>query len=137
METFFSFIIAGVVLLAFIVAFLVFIKAGGKNLSSSHRQFIEKQWTNIVEESYRNMHTAILDADKLLGHVLELRGYKGSVGEQLKSAGSLFAAIDSVWSAHKVRNRIAHEIGVNINKKQGEGALRIYKKALNDLGAKL
>lgn len=137
MEAFFLFIVAGIVFLAFVVAFFVFIKAGGKKLTYSHQQFIEKQWRNITEESYRNMHTAILDADKLLGHVLELRGYKGSVGEQLKSAGPLFTALDSVWSAHKVRNRIAHEIGVNINKKQGQGALRIYKKALNDLGAKL
>ena len=87
MEAFFLFIVAGIVFLAFVVAFFVFIKAGGKKLTYSHQQFIEKQWRNITEESYRNMHTAILDADKLLGHVLELRGYKGSVGEQLKSAG--------------------------------------------------
>ncbi|MBD3156193.1 hypothetical protein GF369_00010 [Candidatus Peregrinibacteria bacterium] len=137
METVISFIIAGIILLAFVIAFFVFIAAGKKKLTAAHCHFIEKQWRTVTEESYRNMHTAILDADKLLGHVLELRGYKGSVGDQLKSAGPLFTALDSVWSAHKVRNRIAHEIGVKINKKQGQGVLRIYKKALNDLGATL
>lgn len=137
METIIPFVIAAVILLAFILAFYVFIKAGVKKLNASHQQFIKKQWKNITEEGFGNVHTAILDADKLLGYVLELRGYTGSVGEQLKKSGGLFGSIDRVWSAHKVRNQIAHEIGVNISDKEGKQVLNTFKKALNDLGAKL
>lgn len=137
METIVPFIIAAVILVAFLLAFYVFIKAGSKKLTPAHQQFIKKQWKNIYEESFNNMQSAILNADKLLGHALELKGYVGSVGDQLKKSGSLFRSLDKVWSAHKVRNKIAHEIGFKITKKEGNRILNIYKKALNDLGAKL
>lgn len=137
METYIPFIIAAVILVAFVLAFYVFLKAGTKKLTSSHQQFIKKQWTLVTEESFDNMHSAILDADKLLGHVLELLGITGSVGEQLKKSDGLFRSIDAVWSAHKVRNKIAHEIGVKISEKEGKKVLGDFKKALNDLGAKL
>ena len=137
METIVPFVAAVIIISAFILAFYVFIRAGKKKLTSVHRQFIKKQWENIMEEGLSNMNGAILDADKLLGHVLELLGYSGSVGEQLKKSEGLFRSIDSVWSAHKVRNRIAHEIGVKVGKKEGTKILRIFKKALNDLGSKL
>lgn len=137
METLIPFILAAVILVAFILAFYVLIKSSRKKLNAAHQQFIKKQWKNITEESFNNMHTAILNADKLLGHALELRGYRGSVGEQLKKSDAIFSSIDSVWFAHKIRNRIAHEIGVNISKTEGNKVLNIFKNALNDLGAKL
>jgi len=136
METVTPFVIAGIVLVAFVLAFYVFIKAGSKKLNFSHQQFIKKQWQNITEENFHNPHTAILDADKLLGYVLELRGYTGSVGDQLKKGGGLFGSIDSVWNAHKFRNRIAHEVGFKISKQEANKALSTFKKALEDLGAK-
>jgi len=136
METVTPFVIAGIILVAFVLAFYVFIKAGSKKLNPSHQQFIKKQWQNIMEESPRNPHTAILDADKLLGYVLELRGYAGSVGDQLKKSAGLFGSIDNVWYAHKFRNRIAHEVGFKISKQEADKALSNFKKALADLGAK-
>ena len=137
METIVPFVIAAFILIAFVLAFYVLIKSGSGKLTASHQQFIRKQWKNITEESFNNIHSAILDADKLLGYTLELKGYVGSVGEQLKRGGSLFGSIDKVWSAHKIRNRIAHEVGVKIGDKEGKRVLSTFKKALNDLGAKL
>lgn len=137
METIIPFVLAGIILIAFVLAFYILIKGGEKKLNAAHQQFIKKQWKNVTEASFNNMHTAILDADKLLGYTLELKGYKGSVGEQLKKSDGLFSSIDSVWSAHKVRNKIAHEIGVKIDKKEGSQVLNNFKRALNDLGAKL
>lgn len=51
---------------------------------------------------------AILEADALLDEILKSRGYEGNnLGERLKN--SKFNTIDLAWSAHKMRNRIAHE----------------------------
>lgn len=137
MEKIIPFFIAAVILLAFLLALYVLVKYGSKKLNSSHQQFINKQWINITEKSFNNSHTAIIDADKLLGYVLEIRGYTGSVGDQLKKGENLFSDIDKVWYAHKTRNRIAHEIDVKITESEAKKVLSIFKRALNDLGAKL
>ena len=46
METIVPFIIAAIILLAFVLAFYVLIKSSGKKLNASHQQFIKKQWKN-------------------------------------------------------------------------------------------
>lgn len=50
----------------------------------------------------------ILEADNLLDEILADRGYAGiNVADKLKVAS--FNTIDLAWSAHKMRNRIAHD----------------------------
>lgn len=138
METYIIFFITAFVVITFLLAFYVFIKAGGKKLSIAHKKFIKKQWDKIIDESLKgNIHGAILNADKLLGYTLKVKGIHGSVGEQLKKSGGLFKSIDNTWAAHKMRNKIAHEINVKITEKEGERILRYFKNALNDLGAEL
>jgi hypothetical protein len=53
---------------------------------------------------------AIIEADVLLERMLEKAGYAGNtVGERLKSASARsFATLDDAWTAHRVRNQIAH-----------------------------
>ena len=57
------------------------------------------------------------------------------MGERLKRSDKLLQDIDKVWTAHKLRNRIAHEVGGKINHKVAKRMLAIYKNALKDLGA--
>lgn len=54
---------------------------------------------------------AIIEADIVLGELLDKLGYAGStIGEKLKSASpNTFTTINQAWRAHNVRNRIAHE----------------------------
>jgi len=74
-----------------------------------------KKWKRVVEHvnspNPSDWRLSILEADILLGEVLEKAGYKGeSIGEKLKAVErSDFATIDQAWEAHKVRNLIAHE----------------------------
>lgn len=125
------------VVLAVILALYVLIKAGRKKISTRDQKYIQKHWEHIEDEKNKNPNSAILEADKLLGHVLKLLGYEGSLGEMLKKSESLFKNINDVWEAHKLRNRIAHEMGIKISEKETKSALRKFKSALNDLGAKL
>ena len=57
------------------------------------------------------------------------------MGDRLKKSNKLFSDINGVWAAHKVRNRIAHEVDGSVNKSVATRMLAIYKKALRDLGA--
>lgn len=122
---------------AIIMAAYVFIKSNKKKLSQSDQNFIKKNWDQIIKKANGDPHHAVLEADKLIGHTLKLKGYEGSVGEQLKAAPYLFSNIDELWKAHKARNQLAHEIGKQISLKEAKTYLNIFKRALKDLGVKL
>jgi hypothetical protein len=122
---------------AIIIALAILVRQAARGLNKSQQNFIKKQWRILMGESTKNIHAAILDADKLLGHVMQIKGYAGSVGEQLKKAGPVFHNVDNVWYAHKIRNRIAHEMNIQIPKKEGEKVLSSFKQGLQDLGAKI
>ncbi len=130
-------IVLVIILIAVLLSAFVFIKANKKSLTDKDQKFISKNWNLIIKKANGDSSHAVLEADKLLGHVLKLKGIEGSVGQQLKSAPSLFGNIKDVWYAHKARNEIAHEIGKQISPKQAKSYLNIYKKALKDLGAKI
>ena len=53
---------------------------------------------------------AIIEADIMLDELLESLGYVGaSIGDKLKTAQpESFRSIEDAWSAHKIRNAIAH-----------------------------
>ncbi|MBD3270268.1 hypothetical protein GF376_01970 [Candidatus Peregrinibacteria bacterium] len=83
------------------------------------------------EKDYKH---AILDADKLLDEILFKKGYQGSLGEKLKQSKRLFSNIDDVWIAHKIRNKIAHEMSYKPSKSEYQKAMTSFKKAYKDLG---
>ena len=72
------------------------------------------RWASVQEHLASNnpndWKLAIIEADVLLERMLEKAGYAGNtVGERLKSASiRSFATLDDAWTAHRVRNQIAH-----------------------------
>lgn len=94
---------------------------------------IEQQLKRDQEASY---HMTILNADKLLDHALKARGVKGeTMGERMKNAKDTWHDANAVWSAHKLRNQIAHEADVRIDYNDTRRALTGFKQALKDIGA--
>lgn len=94
---------------------------------------IEQQLQRDNDSSYQ---LAILNADKLLDHALKERGFSGNtMGERMKSAKSVWLNTKNVWTAHKIRNQIAHEAEVKLSYDATRRALAAFKQALKDLGA--
>lgn len=80
---------------------------------------------------------AIIEADVMLQELLESRGYPGNtVGEKLKSASpKSFQTLDAAWSAHKVRNQVAHS-GTDfvLTKRVAQETITQYKMVLQEFG---
>lgn len=94
---------------------------------------IERQVIKGQESSY---HLVILNADKLLDQALRQRGFRGNtMGERMKAAHNVWSSRDNVWTAHKLRNRIAHEPDVTVGYDTARRALAAFKQALKDVGA--
>ncbi len=92
---------------------------------------------NSIDKSNESTyHMAVLNADKLLDLALKDRGIIGNtMGDRLKNTRGMLTNRDDVWSAHKLRNRVAHEQNVRISYNQLRRALSGFKQALRDLGA--
>lgn len=114
---------------------LIFIKKHKRRLSTGEMSFVRNQWRML--SSGQNMRNSILEADKLIDYVLGKYGYHGSMGEKLKASQKIFTDINAVWAAHKIRNRLAHEIGFEPTKNDVDFVLSSFGKALRDLEIKL
>ncbi|MFA5352283.1 MAG: hypothetical protein WC304_03320 [Candidatus Gracilibacteria bacterium] len=117
------------------VMVLMFIKKHKRKLSAGEMSFVRNQWRML--SSGQNMRNSILEADKLIDYVLGKYGYTGSMGEKLKKAQKVFSDINSVWAAHKIRNRLAHELEFNPTKNDVDFVLASFEKALRDLEIEL
>ncbi|MDE1988431.1 MAG: hypothetical protein KGJ58_02295 [Patescibacteria group bacterium] len=99
------------------------------------------KWKIIIEhiesENANDWRLAILEADIVLGEMLDKLGYRGEgIGDQLKSVDkSDFTTIDDAWEAHKVRNSIAHEgASFMITEREAKRVVGLYKKVFEEHG---
>ena len=84
-----------------------------------------------------NYKQSIMEADKLVDMVLKTKVPGETMGERLKNSRNLFSkeTYDSLWTAHKIRNRIAHEAEFEGLNSDATLAVRNFEKALKELRA--
>lgn len=78
-------------------------------------------------------HRRVLDAEKVLDQALAALGYGGTFADKLRTAGPRFSHTEAIWRAHKLRNRIAHEIDVKLDDREAKQAVDAFRKALEKL----
>lgn len=127
------------VLLAAIVGVVVLVFAS-KNGPRLNTQRYQTKWLEIENGLSRDnpasWQVAILSADKLLDQALHDRRMKGkTMGERMKTANKMWRNADHVWSAHKIRNKLAHEPDATITYDIALRALSAFKQGLKDMGA--
>lgn len=127
-----------VVALLVALAVAVIVALTKKGNAALNKEEYQARWLQIersVTQDEASWHLAILNADKLLDQALRARNFRGTtMGERMKSAKNAFSDRNSIWTAHKLRNQIAHE-HVSVSSGQTKQALRAFRKALKDVGA--
>lgn len=131
------FLLAGIIILAALLLVFISIKKGVKPLDVEYFRTkcleIEHQ---LKPDDQASCHFCVLNGDNLVDRALKNKGFKGkTMGDRLKNAKSFLSNNNDVWTAHKIRNKIAHEPNVRIEYKDARFALNAYRKALKDLGA--
>lgn len=127
-----------ILVIGFIV--LALVTAKSKGTTSLKKDMFRSDWLKVEQQvdkgNQPSYHLAILNADKLVDKALKLRGYSGdTMGERMKSAKDTWSNANHVWTAHKLRNQIAHETDVRIEYDTTKSALSAFRQALKDLGA--
>ncbi len=91
---------------------------------------------SVAKDNPASWQLAIMNADKLLDQALRERRFNGkTMGERMKSAQSTWSNANHVWSAHKIRNQLAHETSAHVTYDITLRALSAYKHGLKDVGA--
>lgn len=135
--TLFAFLFAIVVVALLLIAVMMITKKSTPRLDTN---FYRSRWLKVEQVLSRDEPSsyllAVLEADKLLDRALRDRGLAGTtMGERMKAAQPLWSNANAVWGAHKLRNRIAHESGVQVRYDDTRRALGGFRQGLKDLGA--
>lgn len=100
------------------------------------RYFVDK-WREL-QKLCANKDTwplAVINADNLVDEALKRLKISGkTMGERLVSAERMFTDNDSLWHAHKLRNKLVHE-EIKLSEQDVREALIGFRQALRDLGA--
>jgi hypothetical protein len=101
---------------------------------------IDRRWKEVEDlfsvKKEMNYKLAIIEADKLLDHVLKAYNFQGeTIGDRLKIASYRFPRLKKVMWAHRVRNQIVHEANYHVRHGETRLVLKLYKKALRLLRA--
>jgi hypothetical protein len=118
--------------LTLILAVLVLVLPRRKTLRGSAREAIATAWAHAQSQSIPQLR--IIEGDKVLDEAFRLLRYQGSLGDKLKIAGPRFKDLNDIWWAHKLRNKIAHELNHVPSRTDTDRAMKAYEGALRDLG---
>lgn len=127
--------IAALGILMLFILFTTKRKSGVLNVEEFRVEWL-KIMNSLDNKNTSTFELALINADKLLDKALKDLDIQGvTMAERLKFAGSRFSSQNNVWSAHKLRNRVAHDHDHQLKIVHARRALAIYKRALRDLGA--
>lgn len=127
------------------ILFLVFKTGKGQKPSGLNKKIVQDKWREIealmAQGGPGNFQSAILEADKLLDYVLKaVVGTKSgqNMADRLKLAQKRFSSWETyqdAWSAHKVRNQMAHEVSHELHSSMASVTISKFKKVLRDLNS--
>lgn len=107
---------------------------------SLDKGYIQTKWQEIEELMQlgrpSNYARAVLEADKLLDHIL--KGFRApgmTMGDRLKASQNRFSrdGYDAAWKAHKVRNELVHNAQFELMDYNAKSAIANFKKAIDEL----
>jgi hypothetical protein len=118
-------------------------KKGRKAFGEKDILDIKRKWAEIEQlmslGGPSHFKNAIMEADKLLDHVLKIKRLKGeTMGERMKSIRrddyerDFF---DDMWQAHILRNRMSHAIDYEVQHFEAKRAIEQFKRVLKELKA--
>lgn len=108
LQTIFIIIVVVVIILVVLMGILSSRTAG----TETWKLTLRSEFHKISNQS--NSAQKLVELDKLMDFYLKNSGLKGeTMGERLKNARKLFSRNDynEIWEAHKMRNKLVHEIG--------------------------
>ncbi len=120
---------------------LIILVAGKRSvgrLRTQDRNRILAAWhevTKNIQHDASHWHTAIVRADAVLDMALRARRFSGeTMAQRMGRAAQKYPAVEEAFKAHRLRNEIAHNPLRTISEKETRWALKVFERALRELG---
>lgn len=128
-------LLIGIVILLDIILVVMVVRKR-RHVSKNIEQQTQKHWHKIL--GIPDAAGQVIEVTKLLDWVLGQQGYTGSLAQKLKQVEKRTGKpVEPVWYIHKLRNRVAHELGVEITPRDQKKVLTNSKAFLRRLGLKM
>ena len=109
-----------------------------RGISEQDRRLIINKWQEIEQLMRQDRaKEAIFEADKLLDHVFKKINLPGDTfADRLKSGEKLLSKnYQDIWAAHKLRNKLAHEIDFRPTPREAQTTIDTFDRAIRHLTA--
>jgi hypothetical protein len=139
---FIGYLLSGVVFIGILFLYFMYVTSPKKGRGNKERvdlSIVSTKWTEIQgmlsSGGPANYRQSIMEADKLVDLVLKSKVSGETMGERLKNAKPIFSkdVYDRLWTAHKIRNKVAHEADFEGLGSDATLAVRNFEKALREL----
>lgn len=124
--------IGALVLAALLCLAYVLWRLRRRGLDAPTRTYLARAWVQATTAP--DPVRRVLDAEKILDSALRELKYDGTFADKLRAAGPRIPNHDAVWDAHRLRNRLAHDVGARCTTAEADHALRAFARALSVLG---
>jgi len=104
-------------------------------LTERDRALVIAKWRDIgkLMEQSRSKE-AIFEADKLLDFVFRKMNFPGETfADRLKAAEKILPNYSDIWEAHKLRNKLAHEVDFEPPIREDQQAIAAFDRAIKKL----
>lgn len=124
----FAWLSLGMAIFALAVGVLWLVRRGGR-LSGRDRAAIRTAWADAM--AVADPQRQVLEAEKAFVVLLRRWGRFGGFAETFTPVAWRFPNAQDVWSAHRLRNRIAHESGLTVRPAEAKRAVAAFKVAIH------
>jgi len=94
-----------------------------------HKTQLRHAWNTAIE--LKDPSRRVLEAEKVCDAVLRELRYSGTFAEKLQQAGPRLKNVNDIWNAHRLRNKIAHEINARVSVAQSDRALHAFAEIVH------
>ena len=84
-------------------------------------------------KKFSDFEKRILSYDKILDQILKEKKYSWTMWEKMKKFWINFLNQNEIWFAHKMRNKIAHEINPKISEKDFLKAEKVFLREIRNI----
>ena len=110
-------------------------RVGRRLITDQEREAIISRWQEVEKLMEKDRaREAIFEADKLLDFIFQKIHLRGETfADRLKNAERFLPNYQKVWVAHKLRNKLAHELDFQLTPQEAQQAIDIFDQTIRKL----
>ena len=121
-----------ILLLIIVIACIIYFALLNKNkINSKLRKKYKDKLKKILSQD--DIRHKVIDLDSLLSKLFWTLWYNWSMWAKMKKIWNGFVNTDNIWYAHKVRNKLVHEIDFKLSEKESKNIISYYKTEFNKI----